>query len=115
LIGSVAVSAQGAPGGTPADLMQNAAVKAALAAAKANEALTVEDQIRFCEIPAPSFKEEVRGAELKRVFQELGLRNVRVDKAGNVLGEYRGAAPHPHVVLAAHLDTVFPEGTNVKV
>jgi len=49
------------------------------------------------------------------VFQELGLENVRVDKAGNVLGDYPGAAPRPHFVLAAHLDTVFPEGTNVKV
>ena len=68
------------------------------------------DQIRFCEIPAPSFKEEVRGQELKRVFQQLGLQNVRVDKVGNVLGDYPGAAPRPHLVIAAHLDTVFPEG-----
>jgi len=115
---AAALWAQGGQTGTPppvADLMQNAALKAAIAAAKTTEPQTVDDQVRFCEIPAPSFKEEVRGAELKRVFQELGLQNVRVDKAGNVLGEYRGAAAHPHVVLAAHLDTVFPEGTNVKV
>ena len=115
----VAVSwAQGGQTGAPppvADLMQNAALKAAIAAAKTTEPQTIDDQVRFCEIPAPSFKEEVRGAELKRVFQDLGLQNVRVDKAGNVLGEYRGTALHPHVVLAAHLDTVFPEGTNVKV
>src|SRR5437870_5639797 len=97
------------------DLLQNPAVQAAIAGAKATEAQTIEDQIRFCEIPAPSFKEEARGAELKRVFQGLGLENVRVDKAGNVLGDYPGTAPHPHFVLAAHLDTVFPEGTNVKV
>src|SRR5207244_4957102 len=76
---------------------------------------TIEDQVRFCEIPAPSFKEEARGAELKRVFQELGLENVRADKAGNVLGDYSGASPRPRFVIAAHLDTVFPEGTNVKV
>jgi tripeptide aminopeptidase len=114
-----ALYAQGGPAAGPAgavvDLMQNAAVKAALAAAKASEPLTVEDQIRFCEIPAPPFKEEVRGLELKRVFQELGLRNVRIDKAGNVLGEHQGAAPRPHVVMTAHLDTVFPEGTDVRV
>ena len=120
VLGSLAAAlwAQGGKTGAPppvADLMQNAALKAAIAAAKTTEAQTIDDQVRFCEIPAPSFKEEVRGAELKRVFQDLGLQNVRVDKAGNVLGEYRGAAPHPHVVLAAHLDTVFPEGTNVKV
>jgi tripeptide aminopeptidase len=120
VLGSLAAAlwAQGVQTGAPppvADLMQNAALKAAIAAAKTTEPQTIDDQVRFCEIPAPSFKEEVRGAELKRVFQDLGLQNVRVDKAGNVLGEYRGAAPHPHVVLAAHLDTVFPEGTNVKV
>ncbi len=119
-LGGVAagVWAQGTPSGAPGpvtDLMQVPAMKTALAAAKATEPQTIEDQIRFCEIPAPPFKEEMRGAELKRVFQEIGLQNVRVDKAGNVLGEYRGAALHPHVVMAAHLDTVFPEGTNVKV
>ena len=110
---SSGVFAQGAA--SPADLVKDAAVKAAIDGAKASEAQTIEDQIRFCEIPAPSFKEEVRGRELQRVFQQLGLQNVRVDKAGNVLGDYAGAAPRPHVVMAAHLDTVFPEGTNVKV
>ena len=100
---------------TPADLLKNPAVKAALESAKASEAQTIADQIRFCEIPAPSFKEEVRGQELKRVFEQLGLQNVRIDKVGNVLGDYAGAAPRPRVVIAAHLDTVFPEGTDVKV
>jgi tripeptide aminopeptidase len=97
------------------DLLQNASVKAALASAKASEPLTIEDQIRFCEIPAPPFKEETRGQELHRVFQQLGLQNVRVDKVGNVLGTYAGTSPRPHLVIAAHLDTVFPEGTDVTV
>jgi acetylornithine deacetylase/succinyl-diaminopimelate desuccinylase-like protein len=98
-----------------AALMKDQAVKAALDAAKASEAQTIEDQIRFCEIPAPSFKETARGEELRKSFQQLGLQNVRVDKAGNVLGDRPGAAPRPHLVMAAHLDTVFPEGTSVKV
>jgi acetylornithine deacetylase/succinyl-diaminopimelate desuccinylase-like protein len=110
-----AVASSRAQQATISDLLQNAAVKAALAAAKAAEPQAIEDQIRFCEIPAPSFKEEARGAELKRTFEQLGLQNVRIDKAGNVLGDRPGAAAHPHVVIAAHLDTVFPEGTNVKV
>ena len=66
-------------------------------------------------VPGTSFKEEVRGKELQGAFTQAGLQNVRVDKAGNVLGEYPGAAAHPHLVLSAHLDTVFPEGTDVKV
>ncbi len=45
----------------------------------------------------------------------LGLQNVRIDKAGNVIGDRPGATPRPRVVIAAHLDTVFPEGTNDKV
>jgi tripeptide aminopeptidase len=110
---SVVYAQSGSP--TPADLAKEPAVKAAIDAIKADEAQTIADQIRFCEIPAPEFKEEVRGKELQRVFTQLGLQNVRVDKVGNVLGEYPGAAPHPHLVLAAHLDTVFPEGTDVKV
>jgi acetylornithine deacetylase/succinyl-diaminopimelate desuccinylase-like protein len=100
---------------TAADLLKDATVKAALDGAKASEAQTLADQIRFCEIPAPPFKETVRGEELKRTFQQLGLQNVRVDNVGNVLGDYAGAAPRPRVVIAAHLDTVFPEGTDVKV
>ena len=103
------------PASTLTDLAKDPAVKAALDAVKANEPQTIEDQIRFCQIPAPSFKEEIRGKELEKVFQQIGLQNVRVDKVGNVLGELRGAAPHPHLVLAAHLDTVFPEGTDVRV
>jgi tripeptide aminopeptidase len=100
---------------SPADLVKDPAVKAALDGIKATEGQTVDDQIRFCEIPAPSFKEETRGLELKRVFTQLGLQNVRVDAVGNVLGDYPGAAARPRVVIAAHLDTVFPEGTDVKV
>jgi acetylornithine deacetylase/succinyl-diaminopimelate desuccinylase-like protein len=111
---SVGASAQ-APGGIAQELLQNPSVKAALEGAKATEPQTIEDQIRFCEIPAPPFKEEVRGRELHRVFTQLGLQNVRVDKVGNVLGTRPGTAPHPHLVIAAHLDTVFPEGTDVKV
>lgn len=115
-IGLVRAQTPTPPGGVHVTaLMQDASVKAALAGVKATEAQTIEDQIRFCEIPAPSFKEEVRGKELQRVFQQLGLQNVRVDKVGNVLGTYPGAAPRPHLVIAAHLDTVFPEGTDVRV
>src|SRR5262245_28849864 len=96
-------------------LLQDPAVRAALERAKASESQTIEDQIRFCETPAPPFKEGARGEVLKRAFTELGLQNVRIDRAGNVLGDRPGNAAHPHLVLAAHLDTVFPEGTNVKV
>jgi acetylornithine deacetylase/succinyl-diaminopimelate desuccinylase-like protein len=102
-------------GQTPAELNRDATVRAAMESARRNEPRTLDLQARLCEIPAPPFQEAVRGQELKRLFQELGLRDVRVDAAGNVIGVRGGKAPRPNLVFAAHLDTVFPEGTNVKV
>src|SRR5579872_4828874 len=98
-----------------AHLMDDPAIKAALEAVKRNEPHFIEEQVRICEIPAPPFHEEVRGKELERLFKESGLRDVRIDKAGNVIGVRPGAAPHPNLVLAGHLDTVFPPGTDVHV
>lgn len=112
-IGFAAVAAHAAD--DPVALAQTPAVRAALDAAKANEPETIETQIHVCEIPAPSFKETARGQEMARLFREAGLQNVRIDPAGNVLGDRPGRAAHPHLVMAAHLDTVFPEGTDVKV
>jgi len=90
-------------------------VLAAIAAAKTTEPQTIADQIRFCEVPAPPFNEGARGELLKAEFARLGLQNVRVDRAGNVLGDRPGASERPRVAVAAHLDTVFPEGTDVRV
>ena len=100
---------------TPAELGNDPTVRAALEAARRGEPGTIDLQARLCEIPAPPFQEALRGQELKRLFQELGLRDVRIDGAGNVIGVRPGKAPRPNLVFAAHLDTVFPEGTNVKV
>jgi len=91
------------------------AVKAALSAAKNNEAHFIDEQVRFCQIPAPPYKEELRGKEFERLFKNLGLENVRIDKAGNVIGVRPGAAARPNLVFAAHLDTVFPPETDVHV
>ncbi len=94
---------------------EDPAVQAAMDAAKRNEPKFIEEQARICQIPAPPFKEDVRGKELERLFQAAGLKDVRIDKAGNVIGVRVGAAAHPNLVFSAHLDTVFPEGTDVKV
>src|SRR5664279_4346125 len=102
-------------GQTPAELNADPTVRAAMEAARRSEPRTLDLQVRLCEIPAPPYQETVRGQELKRLFQELGLRDVRVDAAGNVIGDRPGRTPRPNLVFAAHLDTVFPEGTDVKV
>ena len=92
----------------------NAAVKRAVDRIKADNAWTLEQQVSICEIPAPPFKETVRGAEYKRRLEALGL-TVRIDSIGNVIAERRGSGNGPTVMIAGHLDTVFPEGTDVKV
>jgi acetylornithine deacetylase/succinyl-diaminopimelate desuccinylase-like protein len=74
---------------------------------------TTEEQIRITEIPAPPFQETVRAAYMKKAFASAGLR-VETDDAGNVIGEWPGSSPDI-VMLAAHLDTVFPAGTDVHV
>jgi acetylornithine deacetylase/succinyl-diaminopimelate desuccinylase-like protein len=100
---------------TPAELVNQPGIRAAFDAVKRNEPALLDLQAKVCEIPAPPFKEEARGRELERLFKEAGLKDVRIDKAGNVLGVRPGKSARPNLVIAAHLDTVFPEGTNVKV
>ena len=113
LLAPAFASAQGADVG--ALLMADKTVVAALERAKVNEPEIIAEQIRVCEIPAPPFGEEKRGLEFKNIFTKLGLQNVRIDAIGNVLGERPGKGPKPHLVFAAHLDTVFPIETDVKV
>ena len=90
-------------------------VKQALAHAARTEPSTIEEQIALCEIPAPPFKEAARAAEFRRRLEALGLRNVRIDAEGNVIAERPGVPGEPTVVISGHLDTVFPEGTDVSV
>lgn len=96
-------------------LLQDAGIKAAVEAIRADEPQTLADQARICEVEAPPFKETKRGELYAQMLREAGLTNVRTDKEGNVLGELAGAQARPHLVFAAHLDTVFPEGTDVRV
>lgn len=71
--------------------------------------------VRICEIPAPPFMESDRANYIAARFSRLGLADVHLDGIGNVIGFYPGENPEPLLVLSAHLDTVFPEGTDVRV
>lgn len=115
LVGALPAAAQTDAGDLGARLLEDAGIKAAMAAIREAEPQTLEDQVRICEVEAPPFNEGKRGELYAQMFRDIGLTNVRTDKVGNVLGEYAGAQPRPHLVLAAHLDTVFPEGTDVSV
>ena len=90
-------------------------VRAAMELLRADNAWTLQQQVELTQIPAPPFKEAARAVEFKRRLEGLGLGNVRIDSVGNVIAERRGVGNGPTVVIAGHLDTVFPEGTDVKV
>jgi tripeptide aminopeptidase len=90
-------------------------IAAAVDALKAREPAILDDQAALSEIPAPPFKEAARAEAVRQRFVAAGLSDVRLDAIGNVLGVRHGRSPRPHIVLSAHLDTVFPEGTDVRV
>ena len=90
------------------------AVARALTILQRDNAWTLGQQVGLCEIPAPPFKEAARGAEYARRFEALGYHTA-IDPIGNVIAIRPGTGGGRRLVLAAHLDTVFPEGTDVKV
>ncbi|WP_397422426.1 M20/M25/M40 family metallo-hydrolase, partial [Phenylobacterium sp.] len=77
----------------------------------------VAETILLTEIPAPPFKETAKAQAYMAMLKTAGLSDVEMDAEGNVMGLRRGNGPAgaPLVVMAAHLDTVFPEDTDVKV
>ncbi len=77
-------------------------------------AWTTVQQVRLTEIPAPEFDEARRGEALKELFAASGFQ-VSTDKTGNVIAERPGSDAKSVILLAAHLDTVFPAGTDVRV
>ncbi len=98
----------------PSRLTDNARVQASLDWFSPNISWVNDQQARITEIPAPSFQEGQRAAAVKEMLSETGLP-AHIDKAGNVIGERPGVNENEFVVVAAHLDTVFPPGTDVKV
>jgi acetylornithine deacetylase/succinyl-diaminopimelate desuccinylase-like protein len=78
-----------------------------------NTSWVTEEQIHLTEIPAPELGEAPRAEYLKKLFEAAGLK-VSSDKLGNVIGERPGADADSIILLAAHLDTVFPAGTDVR-
>ncbi|PAD35375.1 M20/M25/M40 family metallo-hydrolase [Terribacillus saccharophilus] len=93
------------------DLQQ---VRDALYFLKQDNEQTTKDQIEVTEVEAPPFKEEIRASFFKEKLAAFGLEDLKTDDEGNVYGIRKGSGSGPTVVIAAHLDTVFPAGTNVK-
>ncbi|MEO8371307.1 MAG: M20/M25/M40 family metallo-hydrolase [Candidatus Solibacter sp.] len=96
-------------------LLERADVGKALKSVDDRAAEIVEEWIRLVEIPAPSGKEQARAKYIQAEMQKLGLTEIRTDDLFNVSGVRKGSGGGPTVVFAAHMDTVFPEGTPIKV
>jgi len=90
-------------------------VKKALDLFKERNVWTLKNLIYLTEIPAPPFKEDKRGLAYAEMLRAAGADSVWIDEVGNVLALRKGKKGNKTVVLEAHLDTVFPEGTDVKV
>ena len=117
-VAALPASAAPDPSKAVAKMVASPAFKAAAAKLDADYDRTVADIVALTEIPAPPFKEEARAKAYLEMLKAHGLQNVEMDAEGNVMGVRPGTATKgkgPFVVIAAHLDTVFPEGTDVKV
>ena len=75
----------------------------------------IREIITINEIAAPPFKEAERARAFAQLLRDSGLQSVEIDPEGNVLGLRKGTGGGPLIAVAAHLDTVFPEGTDVQV
>jgi tripeptide aminopeptidase len=102
--------------GRPAaeQLAQDARVSRALAWLGSNVFWVTDEQVHVTEIPAPPMQEAQRAAYIKKLLGSFGLK-VSADDTGNVIGERSGELGDELVMVAAHLDTVFPAGTDVRV
>ncbi|OWZ84334.1 M20/M25/M40 family metallo-hydrolase [Natranaerobius trueperi] len=97
------------------ELLENKRVQKGLEFIKHDEENTLQQQIEICEVPAPTFNEEKRSQFYYELFLELGMDEVKIDKIGNVIGVIKGTEGSPKTITMAHIDTVFPEDTDLKV
>ena len=98
-----------------AKLKKSKEVKRAFQEILALEDKTLERHIELTEIPAPPFKEQKRAVAMQEYFTSLGADFVWIDEVGNVLALVEGSKGNLNIAVDAHLDTVFPESTDVRV
>ena len=96
-------------------VIESPAFHIARATLEAEHERTVQDIIRLTEIEAPPFQEATRAGAFLEMARAHGLSDLEIDAAGNVTGIRRGVGNGPLICIAAHLDTVFPAGTDVTV
>ncbi len=75
----------------------------------------VERAVAVQQIPAPTGQEGARAAWVEAAFRELGLERVERDALLNVYARVPGRRPGPGLLVSAHMDTVFPPGTDLAL
>lgn len=95
-------------------LAERTDVKRAFSVIESTRDLFVEQLVELTQIEAPPFAEDRRAARFAELLEDAGLRDVSIDEEGNVVARRPGASKRV-VAMVAHLDTVFPEGTDVTV
>jgi len=97
-------------------ILANAKAIKALEDIKADDEAAFAEQKRITEIPASPYKENRRAEYVLKRFVELGFKEASIDAEGNVIALRKGSGGgRPKLVVSAHLDTVFAEGTDVTV
>uniref|UniRef100_UPI000364B7D5 M20/M25/M40 family metallo-hydrolase n=1 Tax=Cupriavidus sp. BIS7 TaxID=1217718 RepID=UPI000364B7D5 len=89
--------------------------KKLMADVRADDPRALGELKTMTEIPAPPFKEKARAEYFVARLKALGLTDAHIDAEGNVIGIRKGVGNGPKLLVSAHLDTVFPEGTDVTV
>ncbi len=97
------------------DLLASERVHRAFSFFEERAADITEEHAQMCAIPSPPFGERARAEYLSEKFRAHGLRDVKIDEEGNCVALRRGRSARPLLVVSAHLDTVFPEGTDFTV
>ena len=115
----VAMAAEPSPSAETRDafaaIFAHPQVKKGLEFLKADDATALADTRAIVVIAAPPFKEKTRAEYFRGRLEALGLKDVRIDTEGNAIGVRPGTGGGPKLVVAAHLDTVFPEGTDLTI
>jgi acetylornithine deacetylase/succinyl-diaminopimelate desuccinylase-like protein len=93
----------------------NAQVGQALEYIRQDDACTLAEQKELVGVAAPPFKEKARAENYVKRMAAIGYKDARIDKEGNVIAVRRGTGNGPVLVVSAHLDTVFPEGTDLAI
>jgi tripeptide aminopeptidase len=96
-------------------LSKRKVVQRAFDAIEQDDPFTMAQHIELTEIAAPPFMEQDRAEAFAAKLRAVGIDSVWIDAVGNVMAYLPGSKGGKTVALNAHLDTVFPEGTDVSV